>query len=104
MTKRLILALVLGAAVTACAPETDQNVASTGATSVDPVAYWDDNAKGGFLEKGDALGFQAKGGKPVVWSELDTDADGRVSQSEWTAYHSGAAGAAGPAAPPPATK
>ncbi|MGH8718904.1 MAG: hypothetical protein ACREV0_08195 [Burkholderiales bacterium] len=59
-------------------------------------AFWTENARGGYMTKEQAMGYRGKDGKPMDFKKLDADGDGRVSQAEWTNYHGGSAGAAGP--------
>lgn len=67
-------------------------------------AFWTENARGGYMTKEQAMGYKGADGKPMNFKKLDADSDGKVSQAEWTNYHGGSAGAAGPTAPEPATK
>jgi hypothetical protein len=57
-------------------------------------AFWDKNAKDGYLSKEDAARFKGADGKSVDMQKLDIDNDGRISEREWTMYNK-TAGAAG---------
>jgi len=56
----------------------------------DPLAnqFWTQNSREGFLTRDEALGFRGADNNALDWDRLDTDLDGRVSQSEWSTYHS----------------
>ncbi|MGH8726608.1 MAG: hypothetical protein ACREV9_00285 [Burkholderiales bacterium] len=59
-------------------------------SQLDPLAsdFWMQNSREGFLTREQALGFRGTNRNAVDWNRLDTDLDGRVSQSEWSTYHS----------------
>ncbi|MGH8718907.1 MAG: hypothetical protein ACREV0_08210 [Burkholderiales bacterium] len=48
--------------------------------------FWTRNSKEGFLSHEQAMNFNRA--QPLDWGRLDSNADGRVSQLEWTSYHS----------------
>ncbi|MGH8726607.1 MAG: hypothetical protein ACREV9_00280 [Burkholderiales bacterium] len=68
--------------------------AGSSAGDANAGAFWTENARGGYMTKEQAMGYKSKDGKPIDWTKLDADADGRISQTEWNAYH-GAAGRPG---------
>jgi hypothetical protein len=73
---------------------------STGAT-LTPQAFWDKHSKDGNLAREDAMKFRSPDGRPLDLQRLDANNDGKVSQTEWTSYHSstGAAGRTGATQP-----
>jgi hypothetical protein len=77
-------------------PETVGTPVGTGgaASGMTPEAFWSKHAKEGSLSREDAMKYKTPEGKSVEFDRLDTNKDGKVSQSEWNAYH-GATGAAG---------
>jgi hypothetical protein len=94
---------------------TPQQGQPAGSSVGDPNAgaFWTEHARGGYMSKDQAMKYKGPGGKTVDFKKLDTDADSRVSQSEWENYHkafaqkeggpkeAGAAGPAGADAPKP---
>lgn len=51
--------------------------------------HWKQHSKGGYMTKDQAMGYKMEGGKKMDWTKVDTDNDGKVSQSEWSKYHGG---------------
>jgi hypothetical protein len=83
-----------GAGTTGVVPPAGRGIGSGGATppsaQIDPLAnqFWTQNSREGFLTRDEALGFRGADNNALDWDRLDTDLDGRVSQSEWSTYHS----------------
>lgn len=50
--------------------------------------YWTEHSKDGYMTRDQAMGYKAADKKAMDWKRLNTDADDRVSEAEWTAYHS----------------
>lgn len=50
--------------------------------------YWKQHAKDGYMTKDKAMGYKSKDAKSMDYMKMDMDNDGRVSQSEWSSYHS----------------
>lgn len=50
--------------------------------------YWTKHSKDGYMTRDQAMGYKAADKKAMDWKRLNTDADDRVSEAEWTAYHS----------------
>lgn len=55
------------------------------------AAFWTEHARGGYMTKEQAMRYKSKEGAAMDWTKLDSDGDGRISQTEWSTYH-GAAG------------
>lgn len=66
---------------TAAAPTLQEREAGQSAAE-----FWTKNSKEGFLSHEQAMNFNRA--QPLDWGRLDSNADGRVSQLEWTSYHS----------------
>jgi len=66
----------------------------------DASGYWSQHAKGGYMTREDTINYRNgnmqgagnAGGPAVDYSQIDTDHDGRTSQSEWMAWQRGARG------------
>jgi hypothetical protein len=70
----------------------DTNVPQKGVTDGAPQGNaasdnWTQHSKDGYMTREHAMSFKATDGKPIDWVKLDADADGRISEPEWTAYH-----------------
>lgn len=83
-----------GAGTTGVVPPAGRGIGSGGVmppnAQIDPLAsqFWTQNAREGFLTRDQALGFRGVDNSALDWNRLDADLDGRVSQSEWSTYHS----------------
>lgn len=117
MMKQIAIAaaLALGTSMAFATDPAQKKSATDGAPKGNAATdYWKQHGKEGYMTKEQALGYKSADGKPMDWKRLDADADGRVSQTEWTGYHTSGArasdgskdhgaddrsgGAAGPAA------
>jgi hypothetical protein len=64
----------------------------------DASGYWSQHAKGGYMTREDTINYRNgnmqgasnAGGPAVDYSQIDTNHDGRTSQSEWMAWQRGA--------------
>lgn len=67
-----------------------QRGVSDGTPKGNPAAteYWTNHSKEGYMTREQAMSYKGKDGKPMDWKRLNTDTDDRISEAEWTAYHS----------------
>jgi hypothetical protein len=85
----LAVALAFGSTL-AMAESTAQKQGATDGSPQGNVAageYWKKHSKQGYMTRDHAMSYKGADNKPIDWKRLNTDADERVSEAEWTAYH-----------------
>lgn len=51
--------------------------------------YWTRNSKDGYMTRESSMNHRGSDGRAMDFSKADSDSDGRISEREWRAYHSG---------------
>lgn len=62
--------------------------AESGSTAVSAKSYWALHAQNGMLTREAAMQYSAPNNRKIDFDKLDANRDGKVSEQEWTAYHS----------------
>lgn len=52
-----------------------------------PESYWSQQSRDGYMTKDLAMKYKDKQGKNLDMTKLDSDKDNKVSEAEWTKYH-----------------
>ena len=85
----LAIALAFGSTLAMAETTTQARGATDGSPKGDAAAseYWTKHSKEGYMTRDQAMSYKGADNKPMDWKRLNTDADERVSEAEWTAYH-----------------